>query len=140
MAIDYSQLAISKGLSAALSRHARKVDRAVSLRQAYALVDARDEGISWVSGCYTVPKAADSRQRREHHHLHGRNARPDLRDDPHAIITVSGFEHRLIEDGALVAEGDDARNPIFWHWNRAMVPAGKEPFRLKSKRWSQNER
>lgn len=134
----YRTCAISKGEPRALRGPNRRKENDAKLRAAYADVDARDGGYSVISSIYTVPGAIDERQRREHHHVAGRNVRPDWKYSPERIITVTALEHKCIEDGLLQVEGDDARKPMFFHWNRKFVKPGKEPFKLRSKRWSAN--
>lgn len=109
------------------------------LEDAYKEVDRRDGNLSRVSGCYLLASSADNRQRREHHHLRGRNVRPDWKYAPERILLCSSFEHGLLEGDAILYEGDDARERIVFFWNREKVPVNSEPFRLLSKRWSQNE-
>lgn len=108
------------------------------LDAAYAEVDLRDGGFCWVTGRYTVGGSPDSRNRREHHHLRGRNAAPELVYEPFNIITTCADAHDLITSGHLVVEGEDARKPIRFHW-RADVPATSRIFHIKSRRWSQQE-
>lgn len=126
-------------IPAVLARHWKKAEKASRLADAYAQVDARDQGCSVITGAWTDPGSPDPKRRREHHHLRGRNAAPELRENADYIVTVTAFEHQLIHAGALTYEGESARERLIWQWNRAMVPAGKEPFRLKSKRWTANE-
>lgn len=117
----------------------RRKTKAQRLLEAYEVVNRRDGNLSRVSGCYLLPTSADNRQRREHHHLKGRNVRPDWRCAPERIILCSAFEHGLLEHDAILYEGDDARERIVFFWNREKVKPGEEPIRLLSKRWSQNE-
>ena len=109
------------------------------LEDAYEVVNIREGNQSQVTGCFLLAESADSRQRREHHHLRGRNVSPDWKYDPCRIVLCSAFEHGFLESGALDYEGDDATKRIVFFWNRSKVPAGTEPFRIKSKRWSQND-
>ena len=124
---------------AVLARHWKKAEKKQALVDAYTLVDARDQGYSVISGVYTDPGSPDPKRRREHHHLRGRNAAPELVNSQDHILTVSAFEHQLLHAKALLVEGESMRERLIFSWNREIVPAGKEPFRLKSKRWSQNE-
>ncbi len=117
------------------SRRKNNTDR---LQDAYAIVNVRDENESRVSGCHLIGASADNRQRREHHHLRGRNVRPDWKYDPRRIMLCSAFEHGLLESGAILVEGDDADQRLVFTWNRELVKPGEEPLRIKSKRWSQN--
>lgn len=109
-----------------------------ALEKAYAEVDLRDSGICWVTGRFTVAGSPDRRNRRERHHLRGRNAAPERVTDPNNIITTCAEAHQLITDGFIVVEGDDATKPIKFHW-REDVPASSRILRIKSKRWSANE-
>jgi hypothetical protein len=128
--MDTSQLAFPKGPSRGLEKHRKRVANAARLAEAYRDVDLRDGGFSVVSGVFTVPFSSDPKRRREHHHLKGRRVRPEWVFRSERIITVTAFEHDLITSGALHVEGDDARKPLFFHWNPAIVK-GKAPFRLK---------
>jgi len=143
MPIDYSVLAsvggIGKGTPRGLRAHSRKAAEKAKLAKAYAEVDARDQGYCVVTGAYTTPGAIDPKKRREHHHLSGRRVRPSWKFDSRRIITVSAFAHSLLTSEALQLEGDDATKRIVAHWNRRLVKPGKEPFQLRSKRWSANE-
>ena len=127
------------GVPASLARHWKKAEKAQQLADAYALVDARDQGYSVISGAWTDPGSPDPKRRREHHHLRGRNAAPELRENADYIVTVTAFEHQLIHAGALTYEGESARDRLIWQWNDAIVPPNKRPFRLRSKRWSMND-
>lgn len=122
-----------------LLRHRRRVDSEARLAEAYTTVDLRDQSICWITGIFSTPGAVDPRKRREHHHLAGRRVKPEWKYDPDHIITVTGFVHDLLTAKALLLEGDDARKRIIPHWNRDIVAVGKEPFKLRSKRWSQNQ-
>jgi hypothetical protein len=100
-------------------RRQRRLAREQRLEDAYAAVDARDKGVSWITGRVTVKGAPDARNRRERHHLLGRRVMPEWKYDPDHIITVTAEEHALITNGKLDVEGDDATKPIFFHWNCA---------------------
>lgn len=126
--------ALLKGQPLAVTRKQRRADAKKRLDDAYADVDRRDAGYCWVTGAYTVPGAVSSEQRREHHHLRGRNVMPEWVFQPDRIITVRADVHQLITAGWLDVEGDDARQPIFFHWNSAFVKPGKAPFHLAGKR------
>lgn len=118
----------------AITRRKRRASDAKQLRDAYADVDRRDMGICWATGRYTSPHAPDPRVRREHHHLKGRRVRPEWVTRPERIITVAAEVHQLITDGWIEVEGCNARKLILFHWNRAFVKPGKEPFALKTRR------
>lgn len=113
--------------SATTDRHQRKKDRKDALEAAYEAVDARDKGICWVTGRLTVKGGTSPEHRRERHHLKGRNVRPDWRDKPERIITVSGLAHKLITVGKIEVEGDDARKAVLFHWN---CPPKERPFQI----------
>lgn len=120
--------------SGRLERHERRSADTQALRDAYEEVDLRDASICWVTGRFTKPGAPDARQRREHHHLKGRNVRPDWVTVPKRIITVCAEAHQLIEGGFITVEGTDATKPLFFHWNESMMRGRLKPFRIVSKR------
>lgn len=123
--------------SGRLERHERRKADEQGLLDAYAEVDLRDQSICWVTGRFTKPGAPDARVRREHHHLKGRNVRPDWVTVPKRIITVCAEAHDLIEGGFIQVEGTDASKPIFFHWNESMMRGRKKPFAIVGKRnWS----
>lgn len=131
-------LAFPKPEPLALHRAKRKAARASALDEAYRAVDLRDGGVCRATGRTTRSGDPDARVRREHHHLAGRHVRPDWRHDTKRIVTLCAEAHQLVESYALLIEGANADGRLLFHWNRDIVPVGKEPFRLKSKRWSQN--
>lgn len=120
--------------SGRLERHARKVEDAKKLADAYAEVDGRDASICWVTGRFTSPTSVMAETRREHHHLKGRNVRPDWVYKAERIITTCAEAHDLIEGGFIDVEGTDARKPIFFHWRDDMMREHKRPFRIVGKR------
>lgn len=119
--------------SGRLDRHERRNEDAKALADAYEEVDLRDGSICWVTGRFTKPGAPDARQRREHHHLKGRNVRPDWVNVPKRIITVCAEAHELIEGGFIHVEGTDATKPIFFHWNEKAMGERLKPFRIVGK-------
>ena len=70
------------------------------------------------------------------HHMHGRIG--PARNDPKFIFVCSWQAHEAIEHNLIEIEGDDADQRLIFRWNRRLVPVSKEPFRIKSKRRSQN--
>ena len=134
--MSYCQPKPQRG-TAMLERRKRRLTKADDLREAYALVDARDGGVCRVTGRYTVSGAPDARVRREHHHLRGRRVRPEWRSDADRIILVCAEAHQLIEGGFLTVEGDNAAGVLRFHWNG--IRPSERPFAIKSRRWSQNE-
>lgn len=115
------------------TRHLKRKEANAALVEAYAEVDVRDAGYSWITGRYTQPGAVDARVRREHHHLKGRNVKPEWITRPERIITVTAEEHALIHAGWIVVEGCDARKPVFFHWAEHVKPS-QRPFVLKGRR------
>ena len=123
--------------SGRLERSERRKADTQALLDAYVEVDLRDQSICWVTGRFTKPGAPDARQRREHHHLKGRNVRPDWVTVPKRIITVCAEAHDLIEGGFITVEGNDTTKPIFFHWNEKLMRNRKKPFAIVGKRnWS----
>ena len=133
MAIDYSGFSLSKGEPRVAARHQRRKQASEALDAAYADVDVRDGGFCWVTGRYTQSGAPDARVRREHHHLKGRNVKPEWVTRPERIITVSAEAHDLITNGWIVVEGVDARKAIRFHWRQG-ITAAQKPFQIKSRR------
>lgn len=122
----------------AITKGKERAEDSSALDSAYREVDLRDGGTCWVTGRYTVAGSPDRRNRREHHHLQGRNVAPERVTDQANIITTCAEAHSLIESGHVIVEGIDTTKPIRFHW-RADVPAASRIFRIKSKRWSANE-
>lgn len=118
----------------ALGKSQKRREATAALEDAYAEVDLRDGPQSRVTGRWTVPGAVDPRVRREHDHIKPRSTHPELIAEPSNIFVCTAEEHQLIHAGALEVEGEDASKALFFHWNRKLVPAGKEPFVIKAKR------
>lgn len=125
----------SAGVPAGIARKLRKAADKKALDDAYAEVDARDGSICWVTGAFT---GGVGDQAREHHHLKGRNVKPEWVTKPERIITVTRLAHRLITLGWIIVEGTDARKQPRFHW-AAFVKAEQKVIRIKSRRWSGNE-
>jgi len=121
-----------------VEKHGKRKQADDALREAYADVDRRDGGYCWVTGRYTASGAPDARVRREHHHLKGRNVKPEWVTRPERIITVCAEAHALITQGWIVVEGCDARRPIFFHWAKHVKPS-QRPFVLKGRRTAHDE-
>lgn len=120
--------------SGRLDRHERRRADEQALLDAYAEVDLRDASICAVTGRFTKPGAPDARVRREHHHLKGRNVRPEWVTVPKRIITVCAEAHDLITGGFIEVEGDDATKPMFFHWREDLMRGRMKPFRIVGKR------
>lgn len=124
----------NQAVPAVIARRQRKEAKEAALQAAYAAVDKRDGGKCWVTGKATQVGAPDQSVRRVHHHLRGRNAAPDRVNDENNIITLTWEAHKLIHNGWIAVEGDDARKPVRFHWTSL---ATVRPFRIKSRRKSQ---
>ena len=120
--------------SGRLARHERRSAERQALEDAYAEVDLRDQSICAVTGRFTKAKAPDARVRREHHHLKGRNVRPDWVYQARRIVTVCAEAHDLITGGFIEVEGTDATKPLFFHWREDMMRGRLKPFRIVGKR------
>jgi hypothetical protein len=115
-----------------ISRRKRRAEESKALTEAYAEVDARDAGICQVTGRYTQPGAIDPRVRREHHHLRGRNVRPEWVTKAEHIVLVCAEAHQLITMGWIAVEGTDARKPLRFHWTD--LCKGRRPFEIRARR------
>jgi hypothetical protein len=131
MAIDYTGLAFPKGTPRILEQHRKGVEADAKLAKAYEAVNLRDLNRCVVTGVPLTWPNQDAKRRREHHHLAGRRVQPSWRTNPHRIVLVSGYVHELLTCHALLVLGDDARKPLKFAWNRALISRGKEPFRLR---------
>jgi hypothetical protein len=107
------------------SEHDRK------LAKAYAAVDEREKNMCQVSGVMLFPSSQNERTRREHHHLKGRNVKPEWVYEPKRILLVSAYIHKLLQSKVILVYGTDATKPLAYHWNRQMVKPGKEPIQLE---------
>jgi len=136
---DLSAGALQKPQPRALTKGRKRAQEAADLEAAYADVDLRDGPTSRISGRYTQAGAIDPRVRREHHHIRPRSTHPSLAADASNIFVCSSEEHQLIHAGALIVEGVDACKELRFHWNYEICERGKEPFRIKSRRWSQRD-
>jgi len=119
----------------AVARRRRRAADAKALAEAYADVDRRDAGQCWVTGRFTMAGEPDRRLRREHHHLKGRNIKPEWVTVPKRIITVCAEAHQLITAGWIEVEGTDATKVIRFHWTD--LCKGPRPFEIRSRRVSQ---
>lgn len=111
----------------AVTKRKRRLEAEQALKDAYADVDLRDGGVCWITARFTKAGGVDARTRREHHHLKGRNVKPEWVTRPERIITVCAEAHQLITAGWIVVEGCDARKPLFFHW-AAHVESKDKPF------------
>jgi hypothetical protein len=120
--------------SGRLDRRSRRAADATRLKAAYEEVDRRHGPICAVTGVRFRFDSPDPRFTRHHHHLKGRRVRPDWIYRPERIIPCTAEAHDLIEGGFIDVEGNDARKPMFFHWNEEMMRGRKKPFRLVGKR------
>ena len=139
MGIDYSVLPISKGTPRQLTRGWKKKSNEQRMDEAFAAVDARDKGISRISGKETFTNTSNEKVLRDHCHMRGRNVAPAEKYDPKRIFTATREEHKAYDAHLLEREGEDADKRLIFRWNRRLVPVGQEPFRIASKRRSQNK-
>lgn len=132
-ASNFAGFAIPKGAPDVMIVESRRQRNERELAEAYEIVNARDKDICRATGVPLSPRVSDSRHRREHHHLQGRNVRPEWVRDPKRIILVSRKAHKLLTSNVLEIEGDDADGLLVFHWNRKRVAAGSAPIRIRSK-------
>jgi hypothetical protein len=114
---------IEKGQKA--SDHERK------LAKAYAEVNEREDNVCQVSGVQLLARASSTRRLREHHHIKGRNVKPEWVYEPKRIVLCSKFIHDLFTGKALILDSTDATQPLKLRWNRHIVKPGKEPIRIE---------
>jgi hypothetical protein len=120
----------------AIDRKVRKKDRAKRLKDAYDEVDERDSMVCWVTNTRLSRQSAEAAHVLTHHHLAGRNVKPEWKFIADRIITVSLEAHRLITAGIIEVEGDDARRAIRFHY-REGTPLSSRVVKIASRRRSQ---
>jgi hypothetical protein len=137
MAIDWSSIAAHGGIPKnggrpprVLATQQKQTEHDRKLAAAYAIVDARENNICQLSGAQLSPTSSDPKRRREHHHLKGRNVKPEWIYEPRRIALVSAHVHSLITSGAILIAGTDATKPLKASWNRQIVK--RLPMRLES--------
>ena len=114
-----------------VEQHAKRKDAEQHRRAVKKLVFARDGGKCRVCGASAT----------EMHELRFRSlgGKRSL-ENSIAVCTINARNcHRLLQTLAIEVEGDNAERRLIFRWNRTMVAVGKEPFRLRSKRRSQNK-
>lgn len=121
-----------------VAKHQRKVAAQKALADAYAIVNKRDGDTCRVTGEPLSASAKVNKHLREHHHLRGRNVKPEWVTDPDRIILVSKLVHDLIGNGWIVVEGDDARKALRFFWAEHVKPE-QRIFRIRSRRRSQQK-
>lgn len=116
-----------------IARHQRKLSEKKALDAAYRATERRDGNVCRVTGEPVSPQAKEYKHLREHHHLRGRNVKPEWKFDASRIIVVSKLAHDLITAGWIDVEGDDATKRIVFTWAEHVKPALR-PFQLRSRR------
>lgn len=116
---------------AVLDKSSKKSDHEKQLAKAYATVNEREADTCQVSGVKLSPASRDEKRRREHHHLKGRNVKPEWVYDAKRIVLVSAHVHKLLQGKVILVDGTDATKPVVFSWNRRLVKPGKEPMRLE---------
>jgi hypothetical protein len=144
--IDYAAIAAAGGIPKNRQRTAKVVDDDHATRSAkkrleaaYAIVDARDQGKCRVTGRLTVKGSRDQNVRREHHHLFGRNVRPEFVYDAARIILVSSRVHKYLQAHEIEVEGDDASKVLLFRW-AARWDGKPKPFRILTRNRSAQPR
>lgn len=134
MGINYAAIAaaggIGKGPSIPLEKGWKKAAFDKALAGAYDVVNKRDRDRSRITGVNLFPNAENLKALREHNHLGKRSTHPDEITDPRNIFLVSNYEHQFLTSGELLVHGTDASKELKFYWNRHLVKAGKEPFRI----------
>ncbi len=140
--IDYAAIAaaggIPKGPSIQLEKGWKKAEFEAALAAAYEEVNQRDGNRSRVTGIELQAQSNDDKFRREHNHLGERSTHPDKITDPANIFLCSTLEHKYLTSHDLLIEGTDARKRLIFFWNPRTMKGKPLPFRLLSKRRSQN--
>jgi hypothetical protein len=134
MAIDWSSIEAHGGIPKVRPRVLAKAEKESEhdrkLRVAYEKVNLREEDTCQVSGVKLFALSQNERTRRQHHHLKGRNVKPEWVYEPRRILLCSEYLHKLLQSKAILVDGTDATKPLVFAWNRRMVKPGKEPIRL----------
>jgi len=140
--IDWDLIArhggIAKGTPIVLEKGWKKREQEAALAAAYEVVNKRDQNRSRITGVELFAEHASDKSRREHNHLGERSTDPDKITDPSNIFLCSTFEHRYLTNHTLEIEGTDANKRLIFRWNLDMLRGQAPPFRIMSKRRSQN--
>jgi hypothetical protein len=142
VAIDWSLFEIAKTPPKHLERGWKKREKKERLEAVYALVDARDGEVCRVTGRQLIkglPGSVAHEKWHTRHHMKKRSTHPEDIYNVANIFVCAWQVHQAIEDCLIEIEGDDANKRLIFSWNRRLVPVGSEPFRIKSKRRSQNK-
>lgn len=148
--MDYTFLhdipgAIPKGTPRSLDTHWKKQEHDRLLKAAYDAVDLRDGTICRVTGRQLVkgipgsPQSKNARTWLTRHHMKPRSTHPGDSYNPALIFVCSWEVHKHLQRYEIEIEGTDARKRLVFRWNpRIFTGEKKPPFRIQSKRWSQN--
>lgn len=140
--IDWDLIArhggIAKGTPIVMEKGWKKREFEAALAAAYEVVNKRDGNRSRVTGVELFAEHASDKSRREHNHLGERSTHPEKITDPSNIFLCSTLEHKYLTSHAIEIEGEDANQRLIFRWNLAMLNGNPPPFRLLSKRRSQN--
>lgn len=129
-ASNFPGLAIPKGLPQFIEKGFKRQSNKARMDSAFDKVDDRDSMVSRISG-RRLFTTGDRKQLRVHAHVFGRRVRPDLKYESAHIFNCSWTEHEYFDAHAIVLDGTfNANKTLRFKWNRAVIPAGKEPFRL----------
>jgi hypothetical protein len=134
MPIDYSGFALPKvkptDKPKPLRKQAKQTEHDRKLQAAYRKVEKRENNRCQVTGVELTPFHRDERRCREHHHIKGRNVKPEWVYEPKRIVLCSKKIHDMFTANVLEVIGTDASSVKF-AWNRNIVRPGKEPMRLE---------
>ena len=133
--IDWPSIAAHGGIPKVRPRVLVKAEKESAhdrkLRIAYEKVNVREADTCQVSGVKLYPFSTNERNQREHHHLKGRNVKPEWTYEPRRILLCSAFIHKLLQSKSILVDGTDATKPLTFTWNRRLVKASREPIRLE---------
>jgi hypothetical protein len=115
---------------AVIAKGRKKSEHERKLAEAYREVEVREDNVCQVSGVKLQPRTDNPKRLREHHHIKGRNVKPEWVYESKRIVLCSKFIHDLFTGKALILDSTDATKPLALRWNRAIVKPGKEPIRL----------
>lgn len=127
--IDYSLLPLAKGQPRVLAKASKAKAEEAHRKAIKAQVFSRDGG-----KCRVCGGSAEEMHELDFRSLGGVRS---LENSIAVCIFRGNNCHKLLQSHAIEVEGTNANLRLIFSWNRRMVPAGTEPFRIKSKRRSQ---
>lgn len=130
-AYPYGAFFKDRSVPAVLAKSRKDSEHERKLAKAYAAVNEREADVCQVSGVKLSAASRDEKRRREHHHLKGRNVKPEWVYEPKRIVLVSAYIHKLLQGKVILVDGTDATKPPTFTWNRRLVAPGREPMRLE---------